>query len=314
MSLSTLDTSRGSSQDSGCRRRPAEPCPCGGAIRAVIRVIRVIRDQLLKIPIPSSRLTAALSILVALSACASVPHGVDPRLVQPERPSVATHAGTVAPGFLEIETGIESDRDTDGTHALIIPTVLKLGVAPTAQLSLFVPAARATGVSLGFGDVGVGVKWRLTEGNGPLQRFAILPAITTASGGDRGTHTTALGILLIDSRSIGPVSLDLNVGLTRRSGDGSNAPRTATLWTASSAVPLGPLGWQLECFGSPGTHGPAGSAPTVAILAGPTLGISRTLALDAGVILPVAGLQPRAVYVGLVTNVGRVLPQRRTRP
>ena len=31
----------------------------------------------------------------------------DPREVQPERPTVATHAGSVAPGFLEVEWGAE---------------------------------------------------------------------------------------------------------------------------------------------------------------------------------------------------------------
>jgi hypothetical protein len=38
------------------------------------------------------------------------------------------------------------------------------------------------------------------------------------------------------------------------------------------------------------------------------LGAWRSLALDAGVIIPVSGQQPRGVYAGLVTNVGRILP------
>jgi hypothetical protein len=133
--------------------------------------------------------------------------------------------------------------------------------------------------------------------------------VTFATGGDRGTHTTAAGLLLIDSRTIGPVSLDLNVGITRHTGDGSTIPQSTSLWTASSGFPIaGPIGWQLECFGFPGTHGPAGAAPIVAILTGPTLGAWRSLALDAGVIIPVTGPQPRALYAGLVTNVGRLLP------
>jgi hypothetical protein len=255
-------------------------------------------------------LRSALCALTACGVAACAPalssgSGPDPRAVQPERPSVATHAGTVAPGYLEIETGAERDRNPDRSHAFAIPTVLKIGIAPRAQLSLFLPLVSATGVPLGIGDVAAGVKWRLVDGDGPLQRFAILPSVKLSSGGDRGTRTTDASILLIDSRTIGPVSLDLNVGLTRRSGDGSAAPRTATVWTASSALPLGGgVGWQLECFGYPGTHGPGGNAPTVAILTGPTLGVSRSLAVDAGVIVPVTGEQPRAVYAGLVTNLG----------
>jgi hypothetical protein len=253
-------------------------------------------------------------LFVALIATACAPaissgNAPDPRAVQPERPSVATHAGTVAPKYLEIETGIESDRNRDRTHNFQIPTVLKLGLAPVAQLSMFLPASQPAAVTLGIGDVGAGVKWRLVDGDGPLQRFAILPSITWPTGGSRGGHNTALDFLLIDSRTIGPVSLDLNVGVARHSGDISVTPRTTTLWTASSGIPVaGPVGWQLECFGYPGTHGPAGSAPTVAILTGPTLGAWRSLALDAGVILPVSGPQARSVYAGFVTNVGRVFP------
>lgn len=233
----------------------------------------------------------------------------DPRAVQPERPSVATHAGTVAPGYVEIETGVEIDRNPDLSHALLIPTVVKIGLAPRAQLSIFVPIQRATGVPLGIGDVGAGIKWRFTDGGGALGHLAILPSFTWSTGGDRGTRTNAAGLLLIDSRSIGPVSLDLNVGLTRHGGDGTTAPRTTTVWTASSAIPVaGAVGWQLECFGYPGTHGPAGSAPVVAILTGPTLGAWRSLAFDTGVILPLTGPQPKAWYAGAVANLGSLMP------
>jgi hypothetical protein len=253
-------------------------------------------------------LVVMLTVLGACAAALSSGSAPDPRAVQPERPSVATHAGTVAPGYVEIETGVEMDRNPDGTHALQVPTLVKLGIAPRAQLSVLVPALRTTDVPLGMGDLGVGVKWRLTEG-GPVGRVAILPSLTWATGGDRGTGTTALGLLLIDSRTIGAVSLDLNAGLTRRSGDGSAAPRVVSAWTVASGIPVaGAVGWQLECFGYPGTHGPAGTRPIVALLTGPTLAVWRSLAFDTGVILPLTGPQPKAWYVGVVTNLGSIVP------
>lgn len=250
-----------------------------------------------------------LCVLVACTPPPSVGGGTapDPRAVQPERPSVATHAGTVAPGYAELETGVERDRVSDGSHAFQVPTVLKIGLASRAQLSLFLPASSATGVPFGVGDLAAGVKWRVLDSDGPLQRVALLPTVKFATGADRGTRTTDAGLLLIDSRTLGPASLDLNVGITRRSGHGDTAPRSSTLWTGSLGIPVaGPVGWQLECFGYPGTHGAAGAAPVVAVLTGPTLGAWRTLALDAGVILPVEGPQPRAIYAGLVTNLGRL--------
>jgi hypothetical protein len=248
-----------------------------------------------------------LLLVCASCAAASAATAIDPRAVQPERPSVATHAGTVAPGYLEIESGVEYDRLPDKTRAVTVPTVLKFGVAPRVQLSVFVPAGWATGVPLGIGDVGAALKWRFTDGDGLPGRFAILPSVKLSTGGARGTGTTDASLLLIDSRGIGPVALDLNAGLTRRSGNGSTVPRTATVWTASSGFPVaGPIGWQLECFGYPGTHGDAGDRPIVAILSGPTLGGWRTLAFDAGFIIPITGPQPKALYAGFVTNVGKV--------
>lgn len=260
--------------------------------------------------IPS--LAGILMLLGGCAASVSLGTAPDPRAVQPERPSVATHAGTVAPGYVEIETGVETDRNADDTHTLAVPSVVKVGIAPRAQLSIFVPVLRATDVPLGIGDVGAGVKWRLTEGDGPLARVAVLPTITWATGADRGTRTTAVGLLLINSRTIGPVSLDVNAGLTRRSGDGSTAPRTATAWTVASGLPVaGRVGWQLECFGYPGTHGPAGTRPIVALLTGPTFSAWPPLSFDTGVILPLAGPQPRAWYAGAVVNVGSLLPGHR---
>jgi len=262
------------------------------------------------IPREARRRFLVASLLGMTIGCAPAlssgsPQPVDPRQVQPERPTVATHAGTVATGYIEIETGAERDRNEDGSHAFLIPNEIKVGLAPRVQLSAFLPVTSATGVSLGLGDVAAGIKWRLVDGDGPLQRFAILPLVKFPTGGDRGTTTTDLGLLLIDSRQIGPASLDLNTGLTRRSGDGTSSPRLSTFWTAAGAVPVaGPFGWQLECFGFPGTHGPAGTAPTVAILTGPTLAMTRWIAFDAGLIIPVAGPQARAFYAGLVTNLG----------
>jgi hypothetical protein len=242
------------------------------------------------------------------AAPAAQPAPRDPRAVQPERPTVATHAGTVAPGYAELETGVERDRPGDGTTLVSVPTTLKLGLAPRAQLTAQLPVLGGSGVSAGLGDVSLGVKWRVAEDHPWLQDVAVLPSLKLATGGARGTGTTDVGLLLIDSRTLGPASLDLNVGLTRRSGDGSRAPRSATLWTGALGIPLrDPVGWQLELYGYPGTAGPAGQRPIVAILGGPTLAVRSTLALDAGVIVPVAGPQAHAVYAGLVTNLGTLV-------
>ena len=234
----------------------------------------------------------------------------NPRAVQPERPTVATHAGTVAPGILEIETGVERDRFAPSVIGIVTPTVFKFGIASHAQLSVFGSLARPSGSDLGLGDVGVGVKWRVVDDAPLLGDFAILPALKAPTGSldkGTGTGTTDVSLLLISSHMLGNVAMDLNVGYTRRSGDGSNAPRDATLWTASFGGPVaGAIGWVVECYGYPATSGPAGQASIVALLAGPTDLVRPWLALDAGLIVPLRGAQPHALYAGGVYNVGRL--------
>jgi hypothetical protein len=233
----------------------------------------------------------------------------DPRAVQPERPTVATHAGTVAPRFMELEAGIEVDHFRGVEDAVIAPLILKIGVASHLQLNLQNTLSRPGGGALGSGDVGLGLKWRLLDHAPVLGNFAVLPGIkfpTGSSDAGRGTGTTDVSLLLISSHNVGPIAIDLNAGYTRRSGDGTEAPRDATVWTASFGGPFYEnAGWVLEFFGFPETSGVAGSAGTVALLAGPTVVVKPWFSLDAGIIVKLSGPQPRALYLGGVYNFGR---------
>jgi outer membrane putative beta-barrel porin/alpha-amylase len=247
--------------------------------------------------------------LVLFVARGSAQEPRDPRAVQPERPTVATHAGTVAPGWLEIETGVERDRFGRSPATLSTPTVFKLGLAARAQVSILATTLHA-GSTTSFGDLAAGLKWRVLEDAIVLGDFAFQPLVKVPTG-DRntgaGTGTTDLSVLAISSHALGSVAMDINVGYTRRGGDGSRAPRDASLWTISFGGPIvSGLGWVGECYGYPGTSGPSGQAPIVAVLAGPTFLVRPWLALDAGFIARISGPQPRALYAGTVYNVGRM--------
>jgi hypothetical protein len=240
----------------------------------------------------------------------------DPHAVQPERPTVATHAGTVARGWVELEEGGEWDKAPDGARTFFAPTNLKIGLGSRAQLNLLVSLLydRAIlGGPFAAGDITIGVKYRIVDDDRILGDFAMLPAVKlpTASASGAGTGTTDFSLLLISSHQIGPVAMDLNVGQTRRSGDGTSAPRTAGIWTASFGFPVsGPLGATVEIFGFPRTTGPAGTKAIAAFLIGPTLLVRRWLAMDAGIIAPITGPQPRAIYTGFVWNFGCIAPRR----
>jgi hypothetical protein len=239
----------------------------------------------------------------------------DPHRVQPERPTVATHAGTVAPGWLEIESGVERDRITSDATSISTPTAFKIGLASHAQLGIFGAVLRPPSGSTALGDVAIGVKWRLVDDAPIVGDFALLPSVkfpTGSSSSGTGTGTTDVTLLAISSHAFGDVAMDLNVGYTRRSGDGSAAPKTSSVWTVSFGGPfVGAFGWAAECYGYPATSGPAGQPSIVALLGGPTVLVRPWLALDAGVIVPVTGPQPRALYAGVVYNVGRLWGARR---
>jgi hypothetical protein len=235
---------------------------------------------------------------------------IDPHAVQPERPTVATHAGTVAPGWVEVETGAEFDRYEDALRGAALPMAAKFGLTSTTQLSVAGSALSppASG-SFGIGDIAAGVKWRLADDLPVLRRFAILPSVkfpTGSSDSGTGTGTVDGSLLLISSHDLGPVALDINAGYTHRSGHGATAPRDSTLWTIAAGGPArGAVGWTAELYGYPGTSGPAGQASIVALLFGPTLSARAWLAFDAGVIAPLTGPQPKAAYFGGVWNIGR---------
>jgi hypothetical protein len=258
---------------------------------------------------------------LALGLLASVATGQeparDPHAVQPERPTVATHAYEVAPGWVEIEAGMEFDRYADRTNGGSAPVVVKVGVASRLQFDLGGALERpAVGHAVRLGDIALALKWRLTELAPVVGDFAVIPSLklpTAPAASGLGTGTTDVALVLVSSRQLGPLEMDLNVGYTRRIGSDSLAPRTATLWTASFGGPVvGGLGWTAELYGYPATAGPAGAAYIVALLGGPTLLVRPWLALDAGVIVPLTGPQPRAIYVGGVCNAGRLWGPRPT--
>ena len=267
--------------------------------------------------LPDSVQGAILAVAVLFCSLATPATGApagqapDPHAVQPERPTLATHAHTVAPGWIEIEAGIERDRFSGARRIESAAATTKIGLSTRTQLGLTASALRdpaGGSQTSGFGDLGLALKWRLLDHGSPIGDFALLPGLKLPTGSQArgtGTGTTDASLVLISSHAFGPLSLDVNVGGTLRSGSGAAAPKRASLWTAALGLPVaGALGWAAELYGLPGTVGPVGAAPVLAVLFGPTWAPRPWLELDAGAIVPVFGPQPHALYAGLVWNAG----------
>ncbi|HET7452514.1 MAG TPA: transporter [Thermoanaerobaculia bacterium] len=233
----------------------------------------------------------------------------DPREVQPERPTVATHAYSVAPGYLETEIGVQFDRQPDGVSDFLAPVNAKIGLTDRLQLNLASAVVRSPGQSAGIGDATLGLKWRIGRATPLLGDFALLPSLkfpTGSAGRGTGTDSTDVSVLAISSRTVGSVSVDLNAGYTRRS-NGRAAARDATIWAVSASGPFpGDFGWNLEIFGFPGTSGPFGEGPIVGATVGPTWQPRPWIAFDAGAYLRIEGPQPNALFAGFTWNVGRL--------
>jgi hypothetical protein len=82
---------------------------------------------------PARGARLAFAALTIVAGTTRAQEASDPHAVQPERPTVATDAGTVAPGWLEIETGLERDRFGPSLTTGSTPTVFKLGLADHAS-------------------------------------------------------------------------------------------------------------------------------------------------------------------------------------
>jgi hypothetical protein len=257
------------------------------------------------------RLVAELAflLLLLLSTHAGAQTAPDPRAAQPERPSVATHAFTVAPGYGEIELGGEWDHNPDDTVAWAAPALLKIGVSRRVQLDVQTMVVHPAGETIGMIGTAVAAKWHMASGVPILADVAVQAGVKFPTGGQPpGYGTTDGSVILISSHQHGAFSLDVNVGYTYRSGDGSLAPKHATMATVSASWSLPKnVGVGVEVFSYPGTSGRAGGPPTDGLLIGPTYRVSTTCVLDAGFILRLHGNQPDSAYAGVTYNAGRIV-------
>lgn len=255
--------------------------------------------------------------LIFVGACA-FPLGAsaqqrDPHAAQPERPSVATHAYSVAPGWLEVEFGAEHDSHDGHFSGAAAPVAVKLGLASHVQVTVLTGVTHDAGESgIDPDDLGVSLKWRLADAVPRLGAIAVQPGLVVSMPGSGVDREIGANVIVIASQSIHSVSLDLNAGLTRWTGDGTQVPRTESMWAISTGGSFGGrVGWDIELSGLPRTSGPAGQPSSAALLVGPVFTVRPSLVFDIGVVAPVAGPQPRALYAGGVWNAGRVWTPRK---
>jgi hypothetical protein len=224
-----------------------------------------------------------------------------PRAANPERPTVATHAYTVAPGYAELEQGARAyglDGLGEGTSWDLN---LKIGVLPGVQIAFFGAGYVRTAAGAGVGDVGLSLK--VSRAMSPQAAIAIVPAMTVPSGdARRGLGAgRALGSLVAVLSTDLPqgVHFDANAGPV---GIGAGRPQWFTsVGLAHSGV--GPVGVAFELFDF--TGGAAGPRQR-GLLAALMVTLVDWVVVDGGAVRGFFDRTPDQVFLGVTTNVGRI--------
>src|SRR6266481_8378660 len=129
-------------------------------------------------PVARSRCTFGLFLLV-LFPCSSA-FAQDDLVAVPNRPTVSTTAQPVQPGVIETEWGV----DAATTHQ-DINDLLKFGVSKNFELRLANIPVIADFGGHGFGDTGLGFKYRFAQDSGlePSLAFIYMLKAPTARDG-----------------------------------------------------------------------------------------------------------------------------------
>lgn len=246
-------------------------------------------------------------LLLFLPPCAGIAGATcpieaqSPRDANPERPTYATHAYAVAPGYIEIEQGlaargVESLRETTSWDVNV-----KVGVSPHVQLACFGPLYAREPAGGGIGDLGAALKLRSDVS--PRAAVAIVSSVTAPTGDAAkgiGAGRALGGLTAVFSVDLpGGVHADANAG---PQGIGEGRPQ----WFTSLALAHsfgGRLGATLEAFNfTAGGAGPQFSG----ILGAVTIRLAAWAIADAGGERRLSSGSLSQIFLGLTTNIGRV--------
>jgi len=263
----------------------------------------------------------ALRWLAALGASLAlcVPAGgraADLPTVAPDRPSVSTSTQTVAPGGVQLETGIQysstSQAAAPDAREFSVQATLRVGLTPSLEFRVeSEPLVRLRGdeQDTGFGDLSLGVKWRFNdqaEGSAwpslGVEPFFTLPSANPPIGSGR----TAFGVTGLASWDLPrSLHLDANAGVA---AIGQSNPGGFLIQATASASLSKNLVERLSAYVELFFNSPAvrGDRSSLGFDTGATYLVSRRIAVDAAVGTALTGRGPDyVVRTGVSVLFGR---------
>lgn len=225
----------------------------------------------------------AAGLLLAASAQAALGAEDEPSTT-PYRPSVSTPAALSAPGWLEIEAGLQHDHGAAGSRRDSVPTTFKLAFTPDWGVRIgqeaWVRQGNDSGRVSGIGDTSVVLKRRFEVDD--KQAFGLEAGVTVPTG-RRGIGSSSgkpdYGINAIYSADLGDWHTDLNLVATRLGQVDPGASRTQLLWAASLSRALNDRWGVVGEFS--GTR-QSGAESTRQFLFAASCNVGKSLTLDAG--------------------------------
>ena len=250
------------------------------------------------------------SMLLALCSTAAWAQNAaaDEPSVTPYRPSVSTPAALSAPGWLEVETGLQRDRGAAAARSNGLSYTFKLAFTADWGVRVggdaWVRQTDENGQRIsGGGDTGIVLKRRFavdeTHAFG-IELGATLPTGRTGIGSDK-SDTSLNGIYSAD---FGMYHLDANLAATRFGRADPATSRVQVLWAAGVSRPLNER-WSATAELSGTRQRGASSTQQVLLAAGYT--VSNRLALDVGAARSVrSGVPDWSAFAGLTWLAARL--------
>jgi hypothetical protein len=230
------------------------------------------------------------TFIFLLSSCCLV-LAQDELIAVPNRPTVSTPAQPVQLGVLETEWGVDAAASQQDINGL-----LKFGVSKNFELRVTNNPFLADSGTHGFGDAGVGFKYRFTQDSGHLPSIALMYMAKLPTAGDvLGSGQLDHALTFLVSKDLGKHHFDFNavVNLLGRPQGGFDYDcLNALAWSH-------PLRWkwgataELSGVTSPNAFTP-GSAQ---FLAAATYTVRPRLVLDFGMAARITGDIPDATFI-----------------
>jgi len=193
------------------------------------------------LPHTSIRQLPRATLAAALTCCAIAAHAADDGdtpTVTPYRPSVSSPAALSAPGWLEVEAGVQSSQGIDPARRQTFPYTLKLAFTPDWGIRVggdaFVRQRNADGTTdHGFGDTSIVLKRRFAIDDASAFGAELGVKFPTARGalGSGHTDTGLTGIYSSDFAKDWHV--DVNLAATHLGGVDAGTSAWQKGWAAS---------------------------------------------------------------------------------